>query len=651
MPPRCARRGSGCQSCACVRRRASFSLSLRLLSEEETNFFACLSVCAPDGFSVRAAAAAAGCEEDVTHEPLGLLYRLSLLNRPQAGEGRFVFHPLLRLFAQELAAERSLLDVAAERHARYFIRLVKTCNVNVKSDTSALVAELDDITLASEWLRVHEEADYAFVIRLEPFLMDHGYWQRALELIEWILGLAEHAGDFDVEVRFRLKQAKYLSLRGEWALAQDVLKIVPNLLKKIEVERHKTLLEVMWLNTLGGIQQRLGRFNEAIDTLRLGAAIEEKLGDRRGQAKILTSLAAVLQRQGKLDEAVDVLRQCETIEELLGNRRGHAMVLTSLGSILQRLGRFDEATDVLQRGAAIEEKRNNHRGLAMVLNSLGWVLLRTGRAEEAADVFRRSVKIGEVLRDRRHTAMALNSLGGALQRLRHFEEALSAFRRSYDVAEELNDLVSLSMRLNSMGRLLVCMGRNDEAISAFQRSIEIGERLGDKFNLSIAHSGLGAALLARGDVGTALNEFRASFQINEEIRNVRGLCTVTPELARLLSKRGKHEEASEFCRRALVVAPKDRQLLALHKRFSAPRVTRREAPVIQGEVEKVIRNERGYRFGFIKPDGGGQKVYFSDGIVASEYMDKMAQGVRVELEVEQGAKGPRATRVRILNGE
>ena len=53
--------------------RASLSLSLKHLKEEEIDFLACLSVCAQDGFSMRAATATGGANEPVALERLSMM--------------------------------------------------------------------------------------------------------------------------------------------------------------------------------------------------------------------------------------------------------------------------------------------------------------------------------------------------------------------------------------------------------------------------------------------------------------------------------------------------------------------------------------------------------------------------------------------------
>jgi tetratricopeptide (TPR) repeat protein len=389
---------------------ASFSLSLKSLEQSEADFFACLSVCARDGFSVPTTQAVGNCDESTAHERLAILYRLSLLNGSQTGMNRFVFHTLIRLFAHELAVERKLLEAAEERHARYFIEFVESNDVNDSPAASFLTEELDDVILTAKWLQRQETADYEFVIRLQPFFEQYGHWQEAVDLMSGFLSLAERIEDWNTVVQLRVGQAKYLSLRGEWSKAQETLSPIPNILDRIKARVARQRCEAMWLNTVGILLRRQGHLDEAEDAFHRSNNLNADLGDLHGQALTLNSLGGILQRQGHLDEAIDVFKQSIMIEEQLGDQRGLAKVLNSLGGVLQRQGRFDEAVNVLKRSATIEQQLGNQRGQAIVLTSLGGVLQDQGHFDEAVDAFHRSLVIEEQLGNQRGQAKVLNSL-------------------------------------------------------------------------------------------------------------------------------------------------------------------------------------------------------------------------------------------------
>ena len=530
--------------------RASFSLSLKLLEPEELDFFACLSVCAQDGFSLQGAMAAGNCDEATTHERLGYLYRLSLLNRIQSSTNRFVFHPLIRLFAQELSVEHALKVDATERHARFFTQLVKSSDVNDQQVVSVLSEELEDIILAAGWLQQQETTDHSFVISLQPFLQRYGYWLHASNLMTGFLSVAERKEDWRAVVQLRIQQAKYLSLRGDWLEAEKALVPIAAAIDKIDIEEVRARCEAMWLNTLGGLQQRQGRFEEAAETFQRSAAIEEHLGNLRGQAKVLNSLGGVLQRQGNFEAAAKAFRQSAEIEATIENTHGQAMVLNSLGSVLQRQGLFDEAADSFRQSYELLMKLGDRRGQAMALNSLGGILQRQGFFNEAVEALNHSNKIEEQIGNKLGQAKVLNSLGGVLQRQGRFDEAIDSFQRSYAISENLNDIRSLAMVLNSLGGVLQRQGRFDEAVDTFQRSYVISEKLEDQRSLAMVLNSLGGVFQRQGRFDEAVDAFQRSYVISKELGDQRSLAMLLNSLGGVLQRQGRFDEAVDAFQRS-----------------------------------------------------------------------------------------------------
>jgi tetratricopeptide (TPR) repeat protein len=551
--------------------RASFMLSLNLLTRNEIDFFSCLSVCAKDGFSLQAAMAATGCDEETAEETLAYLHRLSLLNYSQSRANRFVFHTLILLFAQELAVERSLQDLATERHAKFFIEFVKSSDLNDPSASLFVAEELEDILLAAEWLQSQNKADHELAIKLESFFQRYGHWRRALNLMTGFLELAERIEDWNEAVQLRIQQAKYLSLCGEWQKAYEALNPISSILggihdktsrlfdEAVDAFRSSVAIEeelgnprgrAMVLNSLGGVFQRQGKFNEAVDAFQDSIKIGEKLGDNKHIAMALNSLGGVFQRQGKFDEAVDAFQSSAAIEEELGNLRGRAMVLNSLGSVFQRQGKFDEAVDAFQRSYDLLVKLEDQRGQAMVLNSLGGVLQRQGKFNEAVDAFQDSIKIGEKLGDNKHIAMVLNSLGGVLQRQGKFDDAVDSFQRSYTISQKLDDERSLAMVLNSLGGVLQRQGKFDDAVDSFQRSYTISQKLDDQRGQAMVLNSLGGVLQRQGKLDEAVDAFQRSYDLLVKLDDQRGQAMVLNSLGGVLQRQGKLDEAVDAFQRS-----------------------------------------------------------------------------------------------------
>ena len=61
---------------------------------------------------------------------------------------------------------------------------------------------------------------------------------------------------------------------------------------------------------------------------------------------------------------------------------------------------------------------------------------------------------------------------------------------------------------------------------------------------------------------------------------------------------------------------------------------------------KWFSNEKGY--GFITQDDGGKDVFVHHSAIAGEGYKSLAEGAKVEYEVEEGPKGPQARTVSVV---
>ena len=582
--------------------RASFSLSLRLLDAETVNFFAGLTVCAQDGFSPMSAGAANGCDERTALERLSSLFRLSLLNGAVDGSTRFVLHPLIRLFARELAEERGLFPAADARHRAFYVDLVRhhTGDTAVPESVALLGREIDDIVAAAESMARSGAPDYDFVIRLEPFFQRHGHWEKAASIFTAFLDAAELSNAWSAVVQLRLQQAKFLSLRGKLDDAQDLLVRLETITAQIETDHLRQRAEAMVLNSLGGVWQRQGKFDEAVDAFRRSYDLLMAVGDSRGQAMILNSLGGVLQRQGKFGAAADAFRKSYDLTAV-GDSRGQAMILNSLGGVLQRTGDFVAAAEVLQQSALIEAGLGNQRGEAMVLNSLGGVLQRAGDFIGAAKVLQQSALIEAGLGNQRGEAMVLNSLGGVLQRQGKFDEAVDAFRRSYDALIALGDSRGQAMVLNSLGGVLQRKGDFVGAVEALQQSALIEARLGNQRGEAMVLNSLGGVLQRQGKFDEAVDAFRRSYDLLLEMRDRRGQAMVLNSLGGALHRQRKYDEAGDAFRQSIVIGDElgDKRHLAMVHTAYGNALLRTDRQQAVGELRKgfeidaALKNRKG----------------------------------------------------------
>ena len=456
--------------------QASIALSLKYLKEEEIKFFACLSVCPESGFSTCSAIAASGYDEFPVNDHLGSLRRLCLLDRTDIK--KLVFHPLVLLFAKDLATKSGILDDAAERHALYYIDQLKN-NVNI-STTSDISENIDDIVLAAKWISHQKENDYEFILRLFSIFNHLGIWKRAEDLISIFIQKAETLENWSYAIQLRFQQTKYLSMGGELYKAEETLNLIPEILDRIQGQEIHQHLEISYLNTLGTIIKKRGRLTEAEEIFRRCIEIAEKRDDEKTQSFVLNSLGGVLKEQGKLSEAEETFRKCLDITQNLDDKKHESFILNSLGGVLKEQGKLSEAEEAFRKCLDISHTLDDKKNESFILNSLGGVLKEQGKLNEAEETFRKCLDLMQNLDDKKHESFVLTSLGGVLQKQGKLNEAEETFRRCLDIAHTLDDKKNESFILNRLGGVLQKQGKLKEAEDKFKESLKIVESLDDK---------------------------------------------------------------------------------------------------------------------------------------------------------------------------
>ncbi|MBE9098746.1 tetratricopeptide repeat protein [Vacuolonema iberomarrocanum] len=540
---------------------ASINLSLELLNEDRQDFFACLCVCAEEGFARRTAMAAGGCEDEWdADDHLNRLYELSLLNYAEIGENRFVLHPLVRVYAENIARERNIFFISQERHAKFLVAWLQSEEWTDENAIAEVAADLDDVILATEWLQTYEAEtvqgkmdSYQFVLNLQPLFEQYGYWQKAITLMARFQSWAEQFQDWNAVVRYKMHEARYRSFMEEFEQAKSILYSALDDLAKIEDLDTQKKRKVKVLNVLAGIFQKQGEFKEAIQTFRDEILIEEEIGNKQSLSIVYNRLGKLLQAQNDLDEAKEMFEQSITTVETLSDKLSLIIGLNCLGGVLQQQGKLEEAQKTFEQLIEIDEVQNDQFQLSIGLNRLGGVLQQQGKLEEAQKTFEQQITIDKTQNNQSQLSIGLNRLGGVLQQQGKLEEAQKIFEQQILINEVQNDQLPLSIGLNRLGGVLQQQGKLEEAQKIFEQQITIDKTQNNQSQLSIGLNRLGGVLQQQGKLEEAQKIFEQQILIDEVLDNQLQLSIGLNRLGGVLQQQGKLEEAQKTFEQQIII--------------------------------------------------------------------------------------------------
>jgi tetratricopeptide (TPR) repeat protein len=221
-------------------------------------------------------------------------------------------------------------------------------------------------------------------------------------------------------------------------------------------------LEAMVLNNLGGFAYWEGRWEQAADLYRRGAACSERAGNPANVAFVDYNLGEILSDQGRLDEAASHLHRARRVGSSTGDRHGVALTNALLGRLAIRAGRYEEGLEILELAAADTRRfgLDFYVDFAQALIAEGEALGGdAGRAVAIAD--------GLLASDSRYVALLRRVRGIALARLDDREAAIHELELAVTAARERGEDYDLALALDA----LAALGRLDDGRRAERDAI------------------------------------------------------------------------------------------------------------------------------------------------------------------------------------
>jgi tetratricopeptide (TPR) repeat protein len=410
--------------------RTVFDHSWKLLTEEEQRVLLRLSAFR-GGFRREAAGSVAGATISV----LSALMTKSLIRRESAG--RYDLHELIRQFAAEQLAEHPDEQTATQAcHSKYYLTLFSRATERLQSAAqrqtlAELTVEMDNFRAAWDWAIAHH--DFAHTWQVSAMLY-HVY-----ELRAWLE-------------------------EGE-KVFHDTLEAIQSHTEATNPDEALTIIHIMRVH-LAYFRFRLGKSTVAYAELLSSATFLQSSTDQFAAAYSMWYLGIVCWTLGRFTEAIESLRVSLEKAKTQGKRWHEAAAGEYIGIVMHERGEYERARPYFMDALAIARELGDPMLIAHILAYMSRTIIALGRITEAEAILRESLALAQEIGYRSGIGHALDGLG-RLAQITSPDKARSLFAASYGVYKETGDLRNMARVLSHQGYNSLARGDDIDAQNSF----------------------------------------------------------------------------------------------------------------------------------------------------------------------------------------
>lgn len=323
---------------------------------------------------------------------------------------------------------------------------------------------------------------------------------------ETAVRMTESGGDRVAVVRAHIRCAEWNTgplCRPRLALRslRTALEVLDRAAEPPREMRVHLLASLAWCEAVAGDADACDELIAQASARQVGIPEDPLLAVRIGNARSL-----VLLRRGRFTEAAEPARHGAAIARSIGRTDLVYLALLNAAAGLAAGGYHDAALDVLDEALDAEEQQSSSALAAEMLMSRAWVLSRLARHDDALRDTLAARRLADSLGTKELCARADAEIGRALLRAGSYEDAEARLLRALDVtsASICRPLARLQ-RAEALARL----GRHDESEAEVRATALEPVRAGDWPDMLVARMSSVRGLIAagRGDVERARTEF------------------------------------------------------------------------------------------------------------------------------------------------
>jgi CHAT domain-containing protein/predicted negative regulator of RcsB-dependent stress response len=321
--------------------------------------------------------------------------------------------------------------------------------------------------------------------------------------------------------------------------------------------------EIKILINLGNIhseknekEEAMKRYKEALEVLRTPEFSEGE--DQEDKVAVLGNIGSVYQVSYDLDSALYYFSKAYELAREIRFKKGEGDNLHNIGNIHFLMNRFDDARQKYTHSKEIFEEMGNVKGVADNLRELGAVERKEGKyaesllyLQEALDTYRRLGKESTIIGE----TVILSNIALVYFEIGKFEESLNYLKKEKELYENKGDSVGIAYVFENMGNVFFKMMDfeeefGDSAVVLYKRSLEILRKKQKGIEEANVMNNIGLVFQERGEIEEALDKFEIALEKYREEGYTVGQAQVYSNIANIYMEKKEYGKAVENFKKA-----------------------------------------------------------------------------------------------------
>ena len=187
--------------------------------------------------------------------------------------------------------------------------------------------------------------------------------------------------------------------------------------------------------------------------------------------------------------------------------------------------------------------------------------------------YKKALLISKKIKDTVYEIKTLNAIGSVYRRQDDVKTALDYHQKALDKATTIKNpkiitKKSISIAQNSIGNIYLSLKQYRLALKEFKKAIVIQKELNDIKGVAINHKCFGNAHEGLGNLNIALKHYRRSLHLNNKINSRIGKVICGYNIANILIKQTKYEQALGTVDTVLQIAIKEKDMFYLSSTYN-----------------------------------------------------------------------------------